>query len=76
MNTWTIQKGYPVLTLTKNGDTYDIVQARFLTDSEASANNEPSPYDFKWEIPVTYISDGESQKKQVWFNMENAKIQV
>ena len=34
MNTWTRQKGYPVLMLTKNGNTYTVTQERFLTDPE------------------------------------------
>ena len=34
MNTWTRQKGYPVLTLNKNGSTYTVTQERFLTDPE------------------------------------------
>ena len=34
MNTWTRQKGYPVLTLDRNGSTYTVTQERFLTDPE------------------------------------------
>ena len=75
MNTWTIQKGYPVLTLTRAGNTYTIVQERFLTDTAAYNNNETSPYNFKWEIPVTY-STQTGTKTQVWFGLEDDSIDV
>ncbi len=40
MDTWTRQKGYPVLNLTRSatGDSYIAVQERFLTDPNAYAN--------------------------------------
>ena len=34
MNTWTRQKGYPVLMLDRTGSTYTVTQERFLTDPE------------------------------------------
>ena len=34
MNTWTRQKGYPVLILTRTGSNYTVTQERFLTDPE------------------------------------------
>lgn len=35
MNTWTRQKGYPVLNLIKDGNAYKIQQERFLSDQDA-----------------------------------------
>lgn len=52
MNTWTRQKGYPVLNVARNGNTYTLTQERFLTDPEAyNQTDETSPYNYKWEIP-------------------------
>ena len=46
MDTWTRQKGYPVLTLSKpDANTYQVTQERFLTDPSAQ-ETEPSPYDY------------------------------
>jgi len=72
MDTWTRQKGYPVLTLTKKNKKsseegmcsyyYTVKQKRFLADPAAAAaspdndDDDPSPFNYKWQIPVTYIS--------------------
>ena len=46
MDTWTRQKGYPVLTMTKvDPSTYQVTQQRFLTDPNAQ-ETEPSPYNY------------------------------
>lgn len=77
MDTWTRQKGYPLLTLSKESGQYKITQKRFLTDPDAYDNpNETSPYDFKWEIPVTYISSEDSMPNQVWFHKDDESISM
>ena len=83
MNTWTKQKGYPILTLTeeKKGDnssseegmhnSYCVTQQRFLSDPEAYKHaDEASPYDYKWEVPITYMASTDDQVHQVWLHSE------
>jgi glutamyl aminopeptidase len=83
MNTWTKQKGYPILTLTedKKGDSssseegmhnsYSVTQQRFLSDPEAYKHvDEASPYDYKWEVPITYMASTDNQVHQVWLHSE------
>ncbi|XP_037084026.1 glutamyl aminopeptidase-like [Pollicipes pollicipes] len=77
MNTWTRQMGFPVLDLKKNSDgsAYIMTQQRFLADKDAVDKTE-SPYNYRWEIPVTYFTSSESMPKQVWFHMEDTSIEV
>lgn len=44
MNTWTIQMGYPVVTVTEDGDNFVLTQTQYLTDPESSEKPESSPY--------------------------------
>lgn len=77
MNTWTRQKGYPVLTLEKMDNTYRIGQERFLSDKESyNKTDEQSPFAYKWEIPVTFIADNNNETRQVWMHTTDSHIAV
>jgi glutamyl aminopeptidase len=77
MDTWTRQKGYPVLTLTKTGGSYTITQQRFLTDPNAyNQTDEVSPFNYKWEVPVTFVSSVSQNPTQVWFHLEDNSISM
>ncbi|XP_040577104.1 glutamyl aminopeptidase isoform X1 [Lepeophtheirus salmonis] len=76
MSTWTMQKGYPVLTVTKSANnTYKIVQERFLQNPDAAVNDTPSDFDYKWEVPVTYV-DSNGKKDQSWIHVEDSHIEI
>lgn len=52
-------------------------QSRYLTDPSASSKSDTSPYNYKWEIPVTYITSADpSSKKQTWFDSNDLFILV
>ena len=86
MNTWTRQKGYPILTLSKekNSSTssscsscYRVTQQRFLSDPEAyNVCDDISPYEYKWEVPVTYTSPKNSGIHQVWLHQDQPFIDI
>lgn len=44
MNTWTVQLGYPVVTVKEDGGNYVLTQTQYLTDPESSEKRESSPY--------------------------------
>jgi len=47
MNTWTLQMGYPVVTVTKSGNQISATQQRFLYHSQGNFTEEfSSPYRF------------------------------
>lgn len=44
MNTWTVQMGYPVVNVKKEGNQYILTQKRFLADPESTTQGPPSVY--------------------------------
>jgi len=77
MDTWTRQMGFPLLTCVVQGNQLIVSQTRFLADP-GSANNEtvtPSPYNYKWDIPVGHLSSNGVSGK-TWMYMENASVSI
>lgn len=58
MNTFTLQMGYPVVTITatETPNTYQATQDRFLYYKDPKANYSSSQYNYKWVIPFTYYT--------------------
>lgn len=44
MDTWTVQVGYPVVNMRKDGDNIVLTQKRFLADPDKENEVEPSIY--------------------------------
>ena len=78
MDTWTRQMGYPVLSLTKVGDgKYRVSQERFLTDRSSSAGSSPeSPYDYKWDVPVTWLCSNHNTTSLQWLLRDEAMTEI
>ena len=46
---------------------YRLRQERYLLDSDSKGKDTPSPYGYKWEVPITWISNlNPSAPKQQW----------
>ncbi|XP_041669258.1 glutamyl aminopeptidase [Cheilinus undulatus] len=56
MDTWTKQMGYPVLDLTVSDTEAKVTQRRFLLDPKADATQPPSPFEYKWTLPMKWYS--------------------
>ena len=53
------------------------MQSRYLLDPSAASKSPPSPYDYKWEIPVTYITSGDpTSKSQKWLDSNEPFVLV
>uniref|UniRef100_A0A8C5E7B4 Aminopeptidase n=1 Tax=Gouania willdenowi TaxID=441366 RepID=A0A8C5E7B4_GOUWI len=52
MDTWTKQMGYPVLHLSVSETSAKLTQKRFVLDPKANPTQPPSPFEYKWTIPV------------------------
>ncbi|XP_063847044.1 glutamyl aminopeptidase-like [Scylla paramamosain] len=68
MDTWTRQMGLPVLNVSPSPDDpgkLEVTQTRFLSDPTAVSDLD-SPYGYKWDVPVTLISDA-STRELHWF---------
>ncbi|XP_006607951.1 glutamyl aminopeptidase isoform X2 [Apis dorsata] len=70
MNTWTRQKGFPIVNVKKSDNTYVLTQKRFLTDPDAKFDASESEYEYKWTIPITYITDKISKPVLIWFDKD------
>jgi len=91
MDTWTLQKGYPVITIDNTNNYYDdddddsngyyinITQNWFLLNPILSSNNS-NQSDYKWYIPFTYTTSNELnfnfETKPIWFKPNDTSIQI
>ena len=76
MDTWTRQKGFPVVNVTKHKFTYTLTQKRFLENSEAKYDPSESEFNYKWSIPITYITSENSTPKTVLFDKDADKCKL
>ena len=76
MDTWTLQMGFPVLTVHRNYDdnTATLKQDRFLI---SKSKDNPDKHDYMWWIPVTFTEAGgdfDNTKNDIWMsNKEKTK---
>ncbi|XP_068451586.1 glutamyl aminopeptidase [Clinocottus analis] len=73
MDTWTKQMGYPVLDLTVSGNIATLTQRRFLLDPNANASQPPSPFGYKWTVPVKWQSVKSGSNMLDMFHMSSAE---
>ena len=74
MGTWTRQKGFPVIVIGKSDGGYTLRQERFLT-SNSSSEDVTSPYDYKWEVPVSYLTSENPQVVQRnWLHLDDTSL--
>ncbi|XP_039517984.1 leucyl-cystinyl aminopeptidase-like [Pimephales promelas] len=52
MNTWTVHKGFPLVTVKRNGTQVTLSQEHFLLNAENSTD-----YSSLWHVPLTYVND-------------------
>lgn len=76
MDTWTRQMGFPVVNARKNGSTITLTQKRFLLDSEAKFDPTESDYEYKWTIPITYVTDKNSTPTLIWFDKDAKQLEI
>lgn len=70
VNTWIRQKGLPVVNVVREGNNFRLTQKRFLTDA-ASETKETvaSEYNYKWSIPITYVTSANpTEIQRQWFH--------
>ncbi|XP_064599402.1 aminopeptidase N-like [Liolophura sinensis] len=57
METWVLQKYYPVVTMKRNGTAIIVTQDKFRLDAQLKP--ETSIFGYRWEIPLTYTTSDE-----------------
>lgn len=76
MDTWTLQMGYPVITVKKNKkEKYAILtQKHFLIDVDTKI--QKSVYDYKWDVPLTYYFQHQPENKNKWFYRKHDSVKI
>ncbi|XP_052106945.1 endoplasmic reticulum aminopeptidase 1-like [Mytilus californianus] len=79
MDTWTLQMGYPVVSVKQSGNKFLLTQQRFLSDGSVTTNSDESPFGYKWHIPFRYMvlyEDDTNSTGMVWLHKGSAEISV
>lgn len=56
MDTWTRQMGFPLITVDLRDDSVVFTQKRYLTNSSAKYDISESPFNYRWEVPITFVT--------------------
>jgi aminopeptidase N len=59
MDTWTLRKGYPVVTVARTGNQIRLTQKWFLLNPLNTIQNTPEYNEYKWYIPFTFTTKDE-----------------
>lgn len=77
MKTWTEQMGLPVVEVAKDGNNYKLTQKRFLANQDDyNVEVEPSIFNYRWSIPITYTSSADSTVKSTIFNYDDTEASI
>ncbi|XP_061117725.1 leucyl-cystinyl aminopeptidase [Conger conger] len=57
MRSWTQQKGFPLVTVRKNGTRVSLSQEHFLLSVEPDNATAQPPSESLWHVPLTYVND-------------------
>ncbi|XP_038058557.1 aminopeptidase N-like [Patiria miniata] len=71
MDTWTLQRGYPLITLTRTGNSIVATQRIFLQINKTIEDDGFGDLGYKWYVPLTYVyesgpGDQYEKPQQVW----------
>ena len=83
MNTWTLQMGYPLITISRlEGGVWCIKQTRFMSSALIETSQPtlpPSPYNYTWVVPVSFKTDSGDMHKvllNATSNSSNAQVSL
>ncbi|KAL4150039.1 hypothetical protein QTP88_003885 [Uroleucon formosanum] len=76
MDTWTRQAGFPVVSAIRNGTKLTLKQQRFLSNSNTDSLPDSSPYNYKWEIPITYTTSNNNTVHKFWLTKDEDSITI
>ncbi|CAH1400832.1 unnamed protein product [Nezara viridula] len=76
INTWTHQMGFPVIAIEQCvGGKMTVSQSRFLLSKHFVYDPDTSPYKYKWDVPIKYISsDDPSNVKLAWLMKDQHSV--
>ncbi|XP_063609319.1 puromycin-sensitive aminopeptidase-like protein [Penaeus indicus] len=76
MDTWTLQKGFPVIEVMRNAEGAILTQKRFRSEKNILRDS----HDYRWMVPLTYTTQGEANFTQtqamVWMKDCEGRINL
>ncbi|XP_063244276.1 glutamyl aminopeptidase-like isoform X1 [Bacillus rossius redtenbacheri] len=77
MDTWTRQMGLPVVSVERLAPgRLRLAQRRFLADPDADASAQASPFRYRWDIPVSYVTADSKEVKRTWFLSDQDSVTI
>ncbi|ROT74367.1 putative Aminopeptidase N precursor [Penaeus vannamei] len=80
MDTWTLQAGFPLISVGLEDGLVTASQARFLVCEENVTDpNEPlnSTLGYKWHVPLTYVTSANPKNETMhWMNLTDVEFEV
>ncbi|XP_059274265.1 leucyl-cystinyl aminopeptidase isoform X1 [Mustela nigripes] len=61
MKTWTLQKGFPLVTVQRKGRELHVQQERYFLNTKTEI--QPSDASYLWHIPLSYVTEGRNFSK-------------
>lgn len=78
MDTWTLQAGFPLVSVSLQDGHVTASQTRFLVCEENVTDpNEPhnATLGYKWHVPLTYVtSDSPNKQTMYWMNLTDGRL--
>lgn len=73
--------GFPLITITREGNEIVASQERFVLTVENSNSSvrlvPKSKYEYKWYVPLTYVASNDTETVvNVWMNMSDGNAQL
>ncbi|XP_046624056.1 endoplasmic reticulum aminopeptidase 2-like isoform X1 [Neodiprion virginianus] len=80
MDTWTQQMGFPLITISREGNTILATQKRLLLsprENDTDLLTPKSPFDYKWYVPLSYYTNLQPRvTTNVWMNLTDVSFEV
>ncbi|XP_037789937.1 endoplasmic reticulum aminopeptidase 1-like [Penaeus monodon] len=80
MDTWTLQAGFPLISVSLEDGLVTASQARFLVCEENVTDpNEPlnATLGYKWHVPLTYVTSANPKNETMhWMNLTDVEFEV
>lgn len=80
MDTWTLQKGYPLIQINRNGSELSVTQNWFLLNRENKVQETAEYRKYKWYVPVTVTNNQEKDfdfgKRPTWLMPTDRKLNI
>jgi len=74
MDTWTLQMGLPVVTIARMDHEKAAADQKLFLISPGAKPKQSSPFNYSWNIPLTYITQKDNKSVQVWMNRGSALL--